>query len=175
MRSIAVVCVRAVAAFVILSNINLLAVVIPTQLSLQSATHAPWQWATAVSCALIIAVALLALAFSRRVGGLLVAGLPETSMQAPEPQVLIRIGTFGLGLYVLAIALPELAGDIWRYVEFKTVSHSFYNTADSFRQGDVTGAIVRAASGVVVGSLLLVMARPISTLSRPTAPTATAR
>lgn len=163
MRSIAVVCIRAVAAYLILSCVTLLSVMLPTLLVMPSSVGVlPTPF---VGPTVMIIVGFAMLVFSKKLAALLVAGIPTPDPGAVDAQALLRIGTLVLGLYMLAMAMPQLAGALWQYFALGNLDAAA-ELGDQIQQQNALGFLIASLAKLAIGGLLVGMSKPISALWR---------
>jgi hypothetical protein len=156
MRSLAVVCVRALGAFLVATNVSVFASMLATQLSFDEFNRSIAVPMAPPAAAAVLGVAMII--WSKSLGALLASGLEEPAAPALGAQQLLRAGTALLGLFFIATAVSDIAAAAWDY--FRQELSGRDAVAEMRRQRVVT-FVVRAAASVAVGALLLWMARSV--------------
>jgi len=162
MRSISIVCIRAIAALLILTNVSMLSVMLPTQLIVSSSEV---RWYLYSGPVVMIAIGFVVLMFSKRLAALLVAGTSPPDSSVVDGQALLQVGTLVVGLFLLGTSIPQLVGAVSQYF----VLGSFDDAADlrvRIPQHNAIGSTVASLVGMAIGCLLVGMSKPISALWR---------
>ncbi|MDP3739402.1 MAG: hypothetical protein Q8R02_18580 [Hyphomonadaceae bacterium] len=165
MRSIAIVCVRALAAYLILTYLGFLATVLSSQLVFRDFGEIPWRALVPPVTMFLVGVAVLL--FSKGLAALALIGIPETQPALPSSPQLLQIGTALIGIFLVATALPSLVGATLRYFAVGSIGAPT-ETAVLIDQQGAVASFVRSIGSIVVGSLLLGMSRQVSALWRRT-------
>ena len=159
MRSIAVVCVRILAVYLILSNLGLLT----TFLSVIMMDMRDYRWTSLMSPTVMILLGVAALLFSRGLVALAFRGVSEPSSVMLDGERLLRVGTFLIGLFLVATALSPLVVAAIQFVAVGNVTGQS-NLEMRLEQQDIVASFARAAGSVVVGLFLVGLSRRISGL-----------
>ncbi len=166
MRSIAIVCIRAIAALLILTNVSMLSVMLPTQLIVSSSEV---RWYLYSGPVVMIAIGFVVLMFSKRLAVLLVAGTSPPDSSVVDGQALLQVGTLVVGLYLLGTGIPQLVGAVSQYF----VLGSFHDAADlrvRIPQHSAIGSMAASLVEMAIGCLLVGMSKPVSALWRKPPP-----
>jgi drug/metabolite transporter (DMT)-like permease len=158
MQSLATVGVRALGAYLVVSQMSLFAIMLATQLSLEDRVVVPL--ASPASFA-VIGIAMIV--WSKRLAGLLAFGLEAPTTSALSAQQLLQVGTALLALSILASAASSIASATWDY--FRSELSENDAVAEMRRQRMVAN-IVGGATSLVIGSLLLWMSRSLWSRSK---------
>jgi hypothetical protein len=157
MRSVAIVCVRALAAYLIIFNANTAAMMLATRLSLERGSDL--DTAPLIVFGTMIALGLAMLAWSKRLADLATKDLTEEERRPADSRMAIHIGTALLGIYLIATALPNLAEAWWRHFTLGDDTDARVQVQKALALASLIQAIV----GIAVGCLLI-LPRVISNL-----------
>ena len=156
MRSLAIVCVRALGAFLVATNMSVFASMLATQLSFDEFNRSISVPMAAPAAAAVLG--LVVIIWSKSLGALLTLGLEEPAAPAPGAQQMLQVGTALLGLFFIATAVSDAAASAWDY--FRQGVSEREAVAEMQRQRMVT-YIVRAATGAALGGVLLWLSRSL--------------
>jgi hypothetical protein len=157
MQSTAIICIRALGAFVAAANMGIFATLLSTQLSLEdfgrSGVSVPL-----IAPAVVIVLGIAMVIWSRSLSALLMSGLEVPPASAMGAQQLLQVGTALLALFFLATAISDVVAAIWDY--FRDQPSDREAVAEMQRQRAISYAL-KAATNAGIGALLLWMARGV--------------
>lgn len=153
MHSLATVGVRALGAYIAVSQVVLFSTMLTTQLSLEGRVVVPL-----ASPASFAVIGLAMIIWSKSIAALLTSGLEAPATFSVNAQQLLQIGTTLLALSILASAVSSIASATWDY--FRSELSQNDAVAEMRRQRMVAN-IVAATASSVVGAALLWMSRSL--------------
>jgi len=159
MRSVAIIFVRALGAYVIAWNVGTFSVIGVSQLMLASSMRGVFSPVLVIPVAFMVIGALM-IAFSKSLAGVLTRGVPETALPALDARELLHLGTALIGLYFVGSAVPSLFAAAWAYYgPDLSAGDRFRDVAERLQRAATF--LTQAAGYAITGAVLLWMARPL--------------
>lgn len=161
MRSMAVVCVRILAAYLVLSNLGALTTIL--SVFLVSRDMPAFVWIPLVPLVVMMVLGASALLYSRWLVTWALAGVSESSLVAPDSEGLLRIGTLLIGLFLVATAMSPLVVAAIQLAALGDVT----STSDHemrLEQQKIVASLARSIGSILLGLVMMRMPRRISTM-----------
>ena len=163
MRSMAVVCVRILAAYLVLSNLGTLTTLLAVFLVSRDLRDVVWIPLAPPIVMMILGTS--ALLFSRGLVARAFAGVSEPSLAMPDGERLLRIGTLLIGLFLVATALSPLVVAVIQLVALGDVT-SASDLDLRLEHQDIVASLARSIGSILLGLPLLGLPGRVSAMRR---------
>ncbi len=154
MKSIAIVAVRILGAYLVATNASVFATMFAAQLSYPDSIRITTPWMTPAALAMAGVAIIL---WSKGLGALLVSGVEAPAGPNVDATQLLQVGTALLALFCFASAASSIVAAVWDFL--RQVSDE--SAIAEVRRQRVVSSTVSAATSLVVGALLLWLARGV--------------
>ena len=161
MRSMAVVCVRILAAYLVLSNLGALTTLL--SVFLVSRDMRAFAWILLVPPVVMMVLGVSALLYSRWLVARALAGISESSLVVPDSERLLSIGTLLIGLFLVATAISPLVVAAIQLAALGDVT-SASDLDMRLEQQDIVASLARSIGSILLGLTMMRMPRRISTM-----------
>lgn len=159
MRAIAVVGIRILGAYTVLSNLGLLATFLAMPVVTGDLRDVVWPPLVPPAVMVLLGVAMLL--FSRRLAALAFDGIPDAPTPRFESERLLGVGTSLIGIFLVAMSLSPLVVSGFQFFALGDVSKTD-DLALRIEQQGVIASFARALGAIIIGLLLLRMSAHFS-------------
>jgi hypothetical protein len=157
----AVVCVRILAAYLVLSNLGALTTLL--SVFLVSTGLRDVVWIPLVPPVVMMILGVSALLYSRGLVARAFAGVSEPSLVMPDGERLLRIGTLLIGLFLVATALSPLVVAVIQLVALGDVT-SASDLDLRLEHQKIVASVARSIGSILLGLVMMRMPHRISTM-----------